>query len=91
MLTKAGNQALGFKCNDRQTFSFHNGTLYTNYTCLGKSGIPAGNGGDGGCGGFGGDPGVFYIIGLENSTTNIHVVNRTGKFVRFCGIVNAQC
>lgn len=79
MLIKADNQAQGYKCEDRQTFSFQNGTQYTNYTCFGKSGIPAGKGGDGGCGGDGGDPGVFRIIGLKNSTTNINVINRTGK------------
>lgn len=77
-LTKADNQALGFKCDDRETFSFQNGTQYTNYTCFGKPPVPAGHGGDGGCGGFGGDPGAFHIIGLQNLTTHIKVVNRTG-------------
>lgn len=83
VLIKADNQAQDFKCKDRETFSFRNGTQYTNYTCFGKSGNPPGDGGDGGCGGFGGDPGVIYIIGLKNSTTNINVINRTGKFTIF--------
>lgn len=78
VLIKADNQKLGFKCNDRESFSFQNGTLYTNYTCFGKSGIPPGNGGDGGCGGFGGDPGQFFLIGLNASTVKINVINRTG-------------
>lgn len=91
-LTIAGNKALGFECHDRQTFSFQNGTEYTNYTCIGKKGIPAGSGGDGGCGGFGGDPGVFHIIGLNNATTKINVVNRTGMilFCIFCFLANTE-
>lgn len=76
--TKAANEALEFKCDDRETFSFRNGTQYTNYTCFGKPPIPAGNGGDGGCGGFGGDPGAFHIVALRNSTVLIQVINRTG-------------
>lgn len=74
---KADNEKLGFKCQDRQTFVFGNGTQYTNYTCLGKSGLHAGNGGNGGCGGFGGDPGRSYIVGLKNPT-NIKVYNNSG-------------
>lgn len=50
-LIKAENQAQEFNCEDRQTYSFRNGTQYTNYTCYGKNGIQAGKGGNGGCGG----------------------------------------